>query len=215
MTGGQSMFGAEFWEERYRSHPAVWSKDPNPQLVAEASQLVPGSALDVGSGEGTDAVWLAGRGWRVTAVDFSNTALQRGATRAESLGADLAGQIRWVQADLARWTPDGAAFDLVSAQFMHLPPLPRQSLFGRLASMVAPGGTLLIVGHHPSDLQTMAHRPPAPDMFYTAEEAATCLDDGGWDVVVAEARPRTATSDGQEIAIHDTVLRARKHPVRT
>lgn len=205
------MFGAEFWEERYRSHEAVWSRDPNPQLVAETSQLTPGTALDVGSGEGTDALWLAARGWQVTAVDFSSTALQRGAAQADALGADVAARIRWVHADLATWTPADATFDLVSAQFMHLPAVPRQALFARLAAMVGPGGTLLIVGHHPSDLGTMAHRPHAPDLFYTAEEVADSLEPDHWEVLVAEARPRTTTdSEGQEITIHDTVLRARK-----
>ncbi|MBA3339664.1 MAG: class I SAM-dependent methyltransferase [Geodermatophilaceae bacterium] len=204
------MFGEEFWEERYRSHEAVWSRNANPQLVTEASDLVPGTALDVGSGEGTDSLWLATRGWQVTAVDFSTTALQRGAAHAEAIGPEVAERIRWVRADLANWAP-AESFDLVSAQFMHLPPVPRQELFTRLASMVAPGGTLLIVGHHPSDLQTAAHRPPAPDLFYTAEEPAASLEPGGWDVLVSEARPRTAISEGEKIGIHDTVLRARKH----
>lgn len=205
------MFGAEFWEERYASQEAVWSRAPNPQLVAETSDLDPATALDVGSGEGADALWLAHRGWQVTAVDFSATALQRGATHAEAIGAEVAERITWVQADLATWAAADASFDLVSAQFMHLPPNQRRELFARLASMVAPGGTLLIVGHHPSDLQTMAHRPPAPDLFYTAEEAAQSLELEGWDVLVSAARPRTATdSEGQEFDIHDTVLRARK-----
>lgn len=205
------MFGAEFWEERYRSHEAVWSRAANPQLVAETSDLPSGMALDVGSGEGADALWLAQRGWHVTAVDFSATALQRGATHAEAIGAEVAERITWVRADLATWAPAHASFDLVSAQFMQLPPIPRQELFARLASMVAPGGTLLIVGHHPSDLQTMAHRPPAPDLFYTAEEAADSLEPEAWDVLVSAARRRTATDpEGQEFDIHDTVLRARK-----
>jgi SAM-dependent methyltransferase len=165
----------------------------------------------VGSGEGADSLWLAARGWQVTAVDFSTTALQRGAAQADVLGADVAGRIRWVHADLTTWVPAEGQFDLVSAQFMHLPAAARQALFARLAASVAPGGTLLIVGHHPSDLQTTMPRPPMPDLFFTAEEVADSLDSGPWEVLVADARPRPATDpEGQAITIHDTVLRARK-----
>ncbi|GAA2071261.1 class I SAM-dependent methyltransferase [Actinomadura alba] len=205
------MFDEQSWEERYRSHSAVWSGRPNPQLVAEASHLATGVALDVGCGEGADALWLASRGWQVTAVDFSTTALQRGAEHADALGAEVAGNIRWVHADLIAWVPAEGYFDLVSAQFMHLPEVPRKALFARLATAVAPGGTLLIVGHHPSDMQTTMPRPPMPELFFTAEEVADSLDLGQWDILVAAARPRPATDpEGQEVTIHDTVLRAGK-----
>ncbi|HXA59933.1 MAG TPA: class I SAM-dependent methyltransferase [Streptosporangiaceae bacterium] len=208
-----SMFDEQSWEERYRSRTSVWSGHPNPQLVAEAADLAAGAALDVGSGEGADSLWLAARGWQVTAVDFSTTALQRGAAQADVLGADVAGRIRWVHADLTTWVPAEGQFDLVSAQFMHLPAAARQALFARLAASVAPGGTLLIVGHHPSDLQTTVPRPPMPDLFFTAEQVAESLDPGQWEVLVADARPRPATDpEGQAITIHDTVLRARRHP---
>jgi SAM-dependent methyltransferase len=82
-------FGKAFWEERYRGHTAVSSRRPNPQLVAEAGDLAPGTALDAGCGEGADAIWLASRGWRVTAVDFATTALRRAREHAETLGADI------------------------------------------------------------------------------------------------------------------------------
>jgi SAM-dependent methyltransferase len=208
-----SMFDEQSWEERYRSRTSVWSGHPNPQLVAEAADLAAGAALDVGSGEGADSLWLAARGWQVTAVDFSTTALQRGAAQADVLGADVTGRIRWVHADLTTWAPADGQFDLVSAQFMHLPAAARQALFARLSASVAPGGALLIVGHHPSDLQTTIPRPPMPDLFFTAEEVAESLDPGQWEVLVVDARPRPATDpEGQAITIHDTVLRARRHP---
>ncbi|GAA0398772.1 hypothetical protein Acor_33970 [Acrocarpospora corrugata] len=169
------MFDEQSWEERYRSHTAVWSGRPNPQLVAEASDLPVGTALDVGCGEGADALWLASRGWRVTAVDFSTTALGRAAAHAETFGADVAERLRWLHADVTTWA-DRHQFDLVSAHFMHLPTAPREALFARMAALVAPGGTLLIVGHHPSDMQTPMPRPQIPEMFFTAEEVATSLD---------------------------------------
>jgi SAM-dependent methyltransferase len=207
-----SMFDEEFWDERYRSNPAVWSGRPNPQLVAEAVGLTPGTALDVGSGEGADAIWLASRGWQVTAVDFSATALRRGAAHAETLGAGVAGRIHWLHADLTVWEPAQEHFDLVSAQFMHLPAAPRQELFARLAAAVAPGGTLLLVGHHPEDMRTTMPRPGMSDLFFTAEEVARSLDPGRWNVLAADARPRPATDpEGREIIIHDTVLRAAKN----
>ncbi|HEY4602755.1 MAG TPA: bifunctional NAD(P)/FAD-dependent oxidoreductase/class I SAM-dependent methyltransferase [Blastococcus sp.] len=206
-----TMFEEPAWEERYRSAPAVWSRDPNAQLVAEASDLAPGRALDVGCGEGADAIWLAARGWRVTAVDFSTTALERGAASAEALGADVAARIEWCRADVRSWTPPAGSFDLVSAQFMHLPTDERRPLFQRLADAVAPGGTLLLVGHDVSDLVTGAHRVHAPDMFFTAEEVATSLDPGTWEVLVADARPRPAKShEGEGITVRDAVVRARR-----
>ena len=206
-----SMFDEDFWDQRYRSQTAVWSGRPNPHLVAEAAELPPGAALDVGCGEGADAVWLAERGWQVTAADISTTALQRGAAQAEALDADVARRILWQHADLTRWAPRENHFDLVSAQYMHLPPDLRKPLFAGLATAVGPGGTLLIVGHHPSDLQTTMPRPPLPELFYSAEELADSLDADHWEVLVAEARPRSASDPtGQEVTIHDAVLRARR-----
>jgi SAM-dependent methyltransferase len=205
------MFDQQFWEERYRSSAAVWSGRPNPHLVAEVADLAPGAALDAGSGEGADALWLASRGWRVTAVDFSATALQRGAAHAEALGNGLADRIDWVRADLTAWEPPEASFDLVAAHYMHLPAAPRRALFARLSTAVALGGTLLVVGHHPSDMQTTMPRPDMPELFFTAEEVAGSLDPDRWQVVAADARPRSATDpDGRAVTIHDTVLRARR-----
>lgn len=206
-----TMFGEAAWEERYRAKPAIWSGRPNPQLVAEATGLTPGRALDVGCGEGADAVWLAGRGWRVTAVDISATALERAASHAADAGAEVAARISWAQGDLGDRVPAEGGYDLVSSQFMHLPGEQRRPLFARLAAAVAPGGTLLIVGHHPSDLRTTAHRMHFPDMMFTGEEVAASLDPAGWEVVVAEARPRVAVSpEGGDITIHDAVLVARR-----
>ncbi|MEU7879746.1 FAD-dependent oxidoreductase [Microbispora bryophytorum] len=199
------------WEERYRSRPAVWSGRPNPQLVAEAAQLPPGRALDVGSGEGADAVWLAARGWRVTGADISATALERAAAHAADAGADVAGRTEWVRADLRDHTLPEGAYDLVSAQYMHLPGEARRTLFASLAAATAPGGTLLIVGHHPSDLLTKARRMHFPQMMFTAEEVAASLDPAEWEVVAAEARPRTAVDpEGGEVTIRDAVLVARR-----
>ncbi len=202
-------FSQEFWDERYRSRSALWSGKPNPHLVAEAGELTPGAALDVGAGEGADAIWLASRGWRVTAVDLSTVALERAAAHASELGADIAGRIDWVHEDVTSWDPGPGRYDLVSAQYLHLPPGPRQAMLGRLAAAVAPGGTLLIVGHHPSDLQTTMQRPPMPELFYTGDDIAAGLEPGRWTIVTNAAPERTATDpEGNQVTIHDTVLRA-------
>jgi len=206
-----SMFDQEWFEERYRSAPSLWSGQPNPQLVAEITGLAPGNALDVGCGEGADAIWLAERGWQVVGVDFSTTALERAAEHAATRGEELAGRIDWRHADLTQWTPPQAGFDLVSAQYMHLPPEPRAALFAQLAAAVAPGGSLLVVGHDVSDHAAGAHRPDMPEMFFTAQEVAASLPPAAWEVLVTETRPRPAkVHEGQEITVHDAVLRARR-----
>ncbi|GAA0845244.1 bifunctional NAD(P)/FAD-dependent oxidoreductase/class I SAM-dependent methyltransferase [Streptosporangium amethystogenes subsp. fukuiense] len=209
----EGMFSEQAWEERYRSRDAVWSGRPNPQLVAETADLPPGTALDVGCGEGADALWLAERGWRVTAADFATVALRRGAEHAEALGAEVAGRIDWVHADLTGWAPDEGRFDLVTAHFMHLPKEQREALHTRLAAAVAPGGTLLIVGHHFSDLETTMPRLNVPEMFFTAEEVAHSLDPDLWDILVTDTRPRLADDpEGRQVTIHDAILRARRRP---
>ena len=161
-------FTAAFWDERYGTAERLWSGAPNTQLVAEAADLEPGTALDAGCGEGGDAHWLAARGWRVTALDVSTVALRRGAAHAPP---DVADRIRWQQADFRTWEPGGEAFDLVSAQFLHFPSALRRRVYAHLAAAVAPGGTLLIVAHEPSELHTgMGHDHP-PDMFVSAQAA--------------------------------------------
>jgi len=105
VPGADVVLDEAFWEDMYRSRSAAWSGSPNPQLVTEAAGLTPGTALDVGCGEGGDAVWLAERGWQVTAVDISATALQRAATHAAQAGPDVSGRITWRQADLTSKAP--------------------------------------------------------------------------------------------------------------
>lgn len=202
---------AAFWDERYRSSTAVWSGDPNPQLVSEVSGLAPGYALDVGSGEGADAMWLAERGWRVLAVDISIVALERSAALALKAAPGVPGRIEWKQADTLTWTPAPGAFDLVSAQFMQLPAEERDPLFCRLSAAVAPGGTLLIVGHHPSDLETTVRRPRGTGVLYPPEDITPLLDPGQWEFVVCEARARSAVDpEGRTVTVHDTVVRAQR-----
>jgi SAM-dependent methyltransferase len=200
----------DFWDKRYRSAPRLWSGNPNPHLVSDTANLAAGSALDIGAGEGADAIWLAQRGWDVTAVDISPVALERGRKQADELAAATASRIRWLQADVTEWEPPAASFDLVLVAFMHLPSQQRLPLFQRCTDAVAPGGTLLIVGHHPTDLETTARRPQHPDVYFTAHDLASALGHD-WEVLAQDARPSTTTDPTDKtITIHDTVLTARR-----
>jgi SAM-dependent methyltransferase len=206
--GAGHEFSETAWDERYRSATRVWSGNPNPQLVAEAAGLPPGQALDVGCGEGADAIWLAQQGWAVVAADISSVALARAAQHARDTDGAAAERIEWRRADLLAEPPEPGRYSLVSAQFMQLPPEPRDQLFRALAAAVGVGGTLLVVGHHTSDIESGAHRPARPEVFYSPEEIAGLLD-GSWVVRVSEVRPRQAAgADCTELTVRDSVLAA-------
>jgi SAM-dependent methyltransferase len=209
-------FDESFWEQRwtqvYRDHAdAVREMPPNPQLVATAGDLPPGTALDAGCGHAADTLWLASRGWRVTAADVAITALNHARARAETLGPDIAGRSTWTQADLTTWTPAENHFDLVSSHYVHGVG-PREELLRRLAAAVVPGGTLLVVGHDPSDPTPDISHGSAPELYVTPDQLAACLDLGHWDIDVADIRTRPATDHhGHHATARDAVLRARKH----
>ena len=201
----EQIHGKEAWDERYRAQPQHWSGQPNPSLVAEVADLKPGTALEAGAGEGADAHWLAERGWQVTAVDLSTVAMEKAAAQAEQRGLD----VTWRQLDLTA-EPAPGTYDLVTSHYLHLPAEPRAAMLAHLAAAVAPGGTLLVVGHDITDLDTAIPRPGLEDMWWSADDIAATLDDG-WTVEVAEARPRPARDPaGAEHTVRDTVLRARR-----
>ena len=204
-------FDEAFWNDRYRSAHALWSGKPNRHLVAEAGALPPGTALDAGAGEGADAIWLARRGWRVTAVDISGVALERAAGHGAKEDEAVAERIEWRREDLREWVPPERAYDLVTAQYLHVPGATRRVLVARLAAAVGDGGTLLIVGHHPLDLETTMPRPRQPELFFTGDDLAADLDGDGWKIVTNVAAPHEATDpEGRPVVVHDTVFRARR-----
>ncbi|MGH3447825.1 MAG: class I SAM-dependent methyltransferase, partial [Nocardioidaceae bacterium] len=157
---------AKFWDDRYRSREQVFSRTPNGVLVTEVTGLPPGKALDVGCGEGADALWLTRRGWQVTAVDISSTALQRAAD------ADTEGRVTWTPADLTTAPPPVGAFDLVSAQYFRLPYQPDHTALGGLLDAVAPGGTLLFAGHDPADLSPCREQDLDRNDYYRPDDIA-------------------------------------------
>ncbi len=200
-----------YWDEKYRAQARLWSDEPNATLVAESATLSPGEALDFGCGEGADVLWLVARGWRVTGVDISNVALERAAAHAATCGEEIAARTTWAQADLATWAPAHAAFDLVTTHFMQFVAGERDALIRKLASAVAPGGTLLVVAHHPSDLKTAVRRPPMPELFYTADDVIASLEPGRWTIVASEARARTARdAAGADVTVRDALVNARR-----
>lgn len=198
---------ADVWDARYAQR-GVWSGEPNEILVAEASLLSPGRALDVACGEGADAVWLAERGWTVTAVDVSHVAIER--NRLMPLPEAAAGCITWQQADVARWAPPLRAFDLVTMQFMHPAAVHRTRVFRALADAVAPGGMLLIVAHHPNDVDKLQSRADKRGMLYSAEDVAAALDLTDWDSLALEARLRELSGNHGSVTVEDAVFQARR-----
>lgn len=137
-----TVFDEAFWEDLYRARSAIWSGKPNAQLVAEVSDLPAGTALDVGCGEGADALWLATRGWQVTAVDISTTAIERARSHALRAGAEVAGRITWVHADLTSDMAPLTSYDLVSAQFVRIGLSSSRHRRSRVLACAGSGGPL-------------------------------------------------------------------------
>ncbi|MBT2467532.1 class I SAM-dependent methyltransferase [Streptomyces sp. ISL-66] len=202
--------GEEYWDTRYRESEEVWSGDANAVLAREAASLAPGRALDLGCGEGGDAVWLARRGWRVTGTDISGVALERAAARAGEAG--VADRTEWERHDLAESFPAGE-YDLVSACFLHtFGAFPRGAVLRRAAAAVAPGGILLVVGHAgwapwQEDRPQVAF--PTPDEVLDQLE----LEPGAWEVLLAEEHVRVQNQpDGRPGTRTDNAVKVRRLP---
>lgn len=198
------------WEEHYAAKPQVWSGRVNVQLAEIAAQLNGNRALDLGCGEGADAIWLAERGWTVVAVDVSTTALSRARAAAESRG--MTERIDFQQHDLTSGFPPGN-FDLVSAQFLHSTvEMDRTALLRRAAAVVAPGGTFLIVDHAaapPWASKIHHHEFPTAETVHSALE----LDDAQWQRIQVGSVDRSVLGpDGQEATLVDNVIRLMRNP---
>jgi SAM-dependent methyltransferase len=193
------------WDQRYTSAERVWSGQPNGALVTETSGLPPGRVLDVGCGEGADAVWLAGQGWDVTALDVSGVALERAARHAEQAQVT----VRWVHAGLVEAALPAGTFDLVSAQYPALLRTDDHNAETALLAAVAPGGTLLVVHHQIVDAEQFKAHGCDPEDYVSPADVAALLDDG-WRIEVNETRPRHVTGGAGSHHTHDVVLRARR-----
>lgn len=213
-------FDKDYWDQRWQGDRtgapiAMAEGPPNPHLVREVDNLEPGTALDAGCGAGAEAIWLASRGWQVTGADIAGQALAHAAERATA--SDVADRVHWVQADLSLWEP-GATYDLVTTHYAH-PAMPQLEFYDRVASWVAPGGTLLIVGHlHHNHDGGHGNRPdgadPPASASVTAADITARLDLIVWEVVTARESHRTLAGghSGGALTLHDVVVRAtRRH----
>lgn len=204
----QHQFDRHYWEQHWkaagrRSHDRGLLA--NPYLASETSALTPGAALDAGCGEGVEAIWLAANGWTVTAVDISAAAIERARSRSEG-GVRSAG-VEWIEADLSEWEPS-RRFDLVMTSYAH-PASSQLAFYERIADWVAPGGTLLIVGH--AHDHTHAHDQPPDEVKVTASAVTRRLAPAAWDIVTATETSRTLRAGtGRVIELHDVVVRARR-----
>jgi 2-polyprenyl-3-methyl-5-hydroxy-6-metoxy-1,4-benzoquinol methylase len=200
------MFEPSGWDRRYSSEEQIWSGGPNAQLVAEVSGLTPGTALDVGCGEGGDVIWLSRQGWRVTGADFSASGLARAARNADQAG--VGDRIDWWQVDARTFTADGRSYDLVTTHFLHPPDGGMVDVTRRLSEAVARGGHLLVVGHAPSELFNHSTVSRGNAMFHP-EDLLPALS-GSFEVLVAEERPRSVAHDGKTLDIVDATLLAQR-----
>ena len=196
--GDDHAFDKDYWSRHWQESTAD-ALPVNPHLVAETSALSPGTAIEAGCGEGAEAIWLAQHGWQVTAVDISPEALARAQARAGDV------QVDWVAADLTTWEPPGQV-DLVTTHYAH-PAMPQLAFYSRIATWVAPGGTLLIVGHlHDPDAADHGHEPQSAQV--TLDSVRAMVDAAGWTLDTAEEHTRTVP--GREAPLRDVVVRARR-----
>jgi SAM-dependent methyltransferase len=207
----EGIFESPAWDKRYSGEGPVWSGEPNVQLVAEAADLAPGTALDVGCGEGGDVIWLARRGWTVTGADFSAAGLARAARLAAEAGVE--GRTDWWRVDAREFDAGGRAFDLVSTQYLHPPDGGMVDVVRRLAAAVVPGGHLLVVGHAPPPSGADHLGAHEPNARHRAMLLAADLLPGlpaDFELLKVEQRPHPVTRDGETIEIDDSVLFARR-----
>jgi SAM-dependent methyltransferase len=211
LAAGGRVSGAEReWDGRYDGDAHVWSGNPNGTLVAEVQGRTPGRALDIGAGEGGDAIWLAEQGWRVTAADVSGNALARIRAAAAQRGVEVRTLHRDANAPAGY---DGETYDLVSLQYGSFQRTPEQCGLRNLLGAVAVGGTLLVVGHDLSWLDEPVDPAEQTRMYDPAayvgidDVAAALFASEEWRVEVHETRPRPAgAASGHHV--HDVVLRA-------
>jgi SAM-dependent methyltransferase len=185
---------SEAWDERYAATELVWSAEPNQFVAAECADLAPGRAVDLAAGEGRNAIWLARRGWDVTAVDFSQVALDKGRRLADAT-ASPTGSLAWVHADATTWT--GSGYDLAVVAYLQLPADERREAARRAVESLAQGGTLLWVAHDSTNLVEGTGGPQDPRVLMTAADVVADVEDLGVEVQRAERVARVVPPSGE------------------
>jgi len=192
----------EDWDHRYAAAELPWSASPNRRLVAEVADLPPGRVLDLACGEGRNAIWLAERGWRVTAVDFSEVAI----ANARSASAEAGVDVELVCADLLVYEPRPAAHDLVLLLYLQIPADERRVVLARAADALAPGGTLLLLGHDSTNPTDGVGGPSDARVLYTPDDIVAQLP--GLEIEKAERYLRDV--EGEDRPAIDALVRARR-----
>jgi SAM-dependent methyltransferase len=192
----------EDWDRRYAKVENLWSAKPNRFLVAEVESLAPGRALDLACGEGQNAIWLASLGWRVDAVDYSPVAIAKARARSERDGVDVA----FEETDLVEYEPQPAAYDLILLLYLHLPAEEHRLVLTRAARALAPGGTLVLLGHDLLNATEGIGGPSDNSLLYTPDDIAGEL--GGLEIEKAERVLRDVA--GSERPAIDCLVRARR-----
>jgi SAM-dependent methyltransferase len=194
------------WDRRYAGSGLLWTAKPNRFLVAEASELPAGRALDLATGEGRNALWLAEQGWQVVGVDFSRVGLEK----AQQLAVDRGIEVEWLQTDLLDYRPEPRAFDLVLVFYLQVPQEDRQPILSAAATAVARGGTLLLVAHDKRNLEQGHGGPKDVSVLYTPQDVVRDLEGRGLQIERAAVVERPVdTPEGQRIAL-DALVRARR-----
>lgn len=195
------MADATTWDERYRRAEPLWGSGPNRHFASQVGSLPAGHALDLACGEGRNAIWLAERRWTVTAVDFSAVALER----ARRLAAERGTTVDFRQEDLTTWVPPARTFDLVAVLYLHLTSDDLARVHQRAADAVAPGGTLVILGHDRRNVAEGHGGPQDPDRLLVPATVRRQVE--GLRVTVAATIERPVDADPPTTAL-DTYLRA-------
>jgi SAM-dependent methyltransferase len=194
----------EDWNRKHGEGGLLFGAEPNRFLVAEVGELPPGRALDLACGSGRNAVWLAARGWAVTGVDFSDVALEQ----ARALAAERGVEVEWLEGDLVEWQPAGGAYDLVVVLYLQVPADERRRVLSSAAAAVAPGGTLLVVGHDLENLNGGYGGPKDARVLFTPDEVANELP--GLAIEKAERVLRPVETEDGEVQAIDALVRARR-----
>ena len=197
------------WNARYAARDLVWSAGPNRLLASELASLPPGTALDAACGEGRNALWLAEQGWTVTAVDFSEVAIDK----ARQIGAKRGVDVDWRVLDLASEPLPGTTWDLVCVLYLHTDPAERARWLPKLVAAVAPGGTFMYIGHDPSNIEHGVGGPQDPRFLPDAKTLVGALT--GFRIEAARVVERTVEADpghghGDDLSgiALDTIVRA-------
>jgi SAM-dependent methyltransferase len=196
------------WDQRYAATELIWSARPNRWVEAELGDLTPGRALDLAAGECRNAIWLADRGWVVTAVDFSEVALDKGRRLVQGWDADRRNRLVFHRADLLSYVPEPGGFDLVVIAYLQLPPAERHLVMRRAAEALAPGGTLFVVAHDTSNLTEGTGGPQDATVLYTSADLVADLALGGTTVRIERAEPVRRAVEGSDRPAVDALLRA-------